>query len=99
MACLYVIYRYVFSVWRSIRPVEIHQYDIKMATHYDITMGKDVARDAHYEITMGNDVGRDIHCDVTMSTDIEHYVYIMALQIVHNDIAMNLFYCVVFSSV
>ncbi len=34
----YVIYRYVFSKWRSIRPVEINQYDIKMPTHYDITM-------------------------------------------------------------
>ncbi len=39
-------------------------------THYDITMGNDVARDAHCNITMGNDNVRDIHCDVTMSNDI-----------------------------
>ncbi len=45
-ACFYVIYSYVFSKWKSIRPVEISQYDITMATH-DITMGNDVAMDAH----------------------------------------------------
>ncbi len=26
-----------------------------MASHYDITMGNDIARDADCEITMGND--------------------------------------------
>ncbi len=30
---------------------DINQYDITMATHYDITMGNDVARDAHFELT------------------------------------------------
>ncbi len=44
MAYFYVIYRYVFSEWRSVRPVEINQYEIIMATHYDITMGNDVTR-------------------------------------------------------
>ncbi len=39
-------------------------------THYDITMGNDVARDAHCNITMGNDIAKDIHCDVTMSNDV-----------------------------
>ncbi len=24
----------------------------------------------HYDITMGNDIARDIHCDVTMSNDV-----------------------------
>ncbi len=43
MACFYVIHRYVFSEWRSIRPVEINQYDTTMITHYNITMGNDVA--------------------------------------------------------
>ncbi len=43
MVYFYVIY----SERRSIRPVEINQYDITMATHYDITMGNDIARDAH----------------------------------------------------
>ncbi len=74
--------------WRSIRPVEINQYDITMATHYDITMG----RDAHCEITMGNDVARDIHCDITMSNDIAMFTYHHVTM--HNDIAMNLFYYV-----
>ncbi len=74
MACFYVIYRYVFPKWRSIRSVDINQYDITMATHYDITMGNDVARDAHCEITMANDNARDIHCDVTMSNEIAVYI-------------------------
>ncbi len=46
--------------WRSIRPVEINQYDITMVTHYEITMGIDVAKDAHCEIIMGN-VAKDIN--------------------------------------
>ncbi len=48
MAYFYVIYSYVFSNWISIKPVEINQYDITMATH---------------DITMGNDVAVDFHCD------------------------------------
>ncbi len=63
-----------------------------MVTHYDITMGNDVARDAHFEITMGNDVARDIHCDVTMSNDLTMSTYHGITM--HNDIAMNLFYYV-----
>ncbi len=47
--------------------MEINQDDITNTTHYDITMGNDVARDFHCEITTGNVVTRDIHCDVTMS--------------------------------
>ncbi len=42
MVCFYVIYRYVFSAWRSIRTVEINQYDLTMASHYDIAMGNGV---------------------------------------------------------
>ncbi len=42
-----VIYRYVISEWRSFRPMEINQYDITIATHYDITIGNDVARYVH----------------------------------------------------
>ncbi len=56
-------------------PVEINQYDITMATHYDITMGNAIARDAHCEITMGNDIARDINCDVKMSNDIAMCTY------------------------
>ncbi len=82
----------MISEWRSIRPVEINRYDITMATHYDITMGNDIARDAHCEIAMDNDIARDIHCDITLSNDIAmctcHGI------IIHNDVAMNLFYYV-----
>ncbi len=46
-----------------------------MATHYDITMGNDIAMDAHCEITMGNEVARDIHCDVIMSNDFAMCIY------------------------
>ncbi len=91
MAYFYVIYRYVISEWRSIRPVEINQYDITIAIHYDITMGNDVARDVHCE-TMDNDVARYIHCDVTMSNDIAMCIYNGITM--HNDIAMNIFYYV-----
>ncbi len=92
MALFYVIYRYVIFEWRSIKPVEINQYDVTMATHFDITIGNDVARDAHCEITMGNDIARDIHCDVTMNNDIAMCTHLGI--IMHNDIAMNLFYYV-----
>ncbi len=40
-----------------------------MTTHYDITMGNDIAKGAYCDITIGNYVARDIHCDVTMSND------------------------------
>ncbi len=39
-------------------------------THYDITMGNDIARYANCNTRMGNDVVRDIHYDVTMSNDV-----------------------------
>ncbi len=63
-----------------------------MATHYDITMGNNIAIDVHCEITMGNDIARGIHCDITMSNDVAmctHHGITM-----HNDITMNLFYYV-----
>ncbi len=63
-----------------------------MATHYDIIMGIDVARDVHCEITMGNDVARDIHWDITLSNDVAMCTYHgITMQ---NDVAMNLFYYV-----
>ncbi len=58
--------------------MEINQYDITMATHYDITMG--------------NDNARDIHCDITISNDIAMCTY-HGIKM-HNDIAMNLSYYV-----
>ncbi len=60
MACFYMIYRYVFSEWRSIRPVDINQYNITMATHYDITMGNDIAMCIYHGITMHNVVAMNL---------------------------------------
>ncbi len=37
------------------------EQSLRGATHYDITMGNDVASDAYCDITMGNDFTRDIH--------------------------------------
>ncbi len=89
MAWFYVIYKYVISKWRLFRPVAINQYDITMATHYNITMGNDVSRDTHCNIAT------DIYCDITLSNDVAICTYHGIT--VHNDVAMNLFYNV-FSS-
>ncbi len=72
--------------------MEINQYDITIATHYDITMGNDIARDVHFEITMGNDVARDILCDITMHNDVAMFTYHGVTM--HNDVVINIFYCV-----
>ncbi len=77
----------MISEWRSIKPVEINQYDIIMATHYDITMVNDIARDVRCEITMANDVARDIHCDVTLSNDVAMCTYHDIT--IHNDVLHN----------
>ncbi len=39
-------------------------------THYDITIGNDVARDVHCDIIMGYDVAMRTYHDVTMHTDV-----------------------------
>ncbi len=39
-------------------------------THYDITIGNNVARDVHYEIIMGHDIVVGTYRDVTMHTDV-----------------------------
>ncbi len=58
--------------------MEINQYDITMDTHYDITMGNDVARKIHCDYTTSNDIAMCTYHGITM----------------HNDVAMNLFYYV-----
>ncbi len=76
MACFYVIYRYVISKWRSNRPLEINQYDITIANHYDITMGNDITKDGYCNVTMSNDIvmciyhGSTIHIDVAVNLSI-----------------------------
>ncbi len=39
-------------------------------THYDITIGHDVARMPHCGTTIGNDVARNIHYDITMDNEV-----------------------------
>ncbi len=39
-------------------------------THYDITIGNDIARDVHCDIIMGHDIVMGEYHDVTNHTDI-----------------------------
>ncbi len=39
-------------------------------THYDITIGNNVARDVHCEIIMGHSIVVGTYNDVTMHTDV-----------------------------
>ncbi len=39
-------------------------------THYDITIGNDVARDVHYEIIISHGIVMGTYHDVTMHTDV-----------------------------
>ncbi len=39
-------------------------------THYDITIGNDIARDVHYEIIMGHSIVVGTYHNVTMHTDV-----------------------------
>ncbi len=39
-------------------------------THYDITIGNDVARDVHYEIIMGHSIVVGTYHDITMHIDV-----------------------------
>ncbi len=54
-------------------------------THYDITIGNDVARDVHCEIIMGHGIVMDTHHDVTMHTDVAttliYYVLLLPIMI------------------
>ncbi len=81
----------------SVLQMEISQVSgdqsVRGATHYDITMGNDIVRDAHYDIRIANDVtrvfSRDIHCDVTMRKDVAMCTY--HGMTMHNDIAMPIY--------
>ncbi len=54
-------------------------------THYDITIGNDVARDIHSDIIMSHDVVIGTYHDVTMQTDVArmliYYVLIRPIMI------------------
>ncbi len=79
--------------------MEINQYDVTMPTHYDITMGNGIARDAIVKTqwVMVNIVS-NIHCDVTISNNIMMCRSTYCGITMHNDVAMNIFY-LVFSAV
>ncbi len=78
-------YTHVISKGRSLRWVEINQYDITMSTH-DITMGNDFATDVHCEITM---VMMLLGIAIVMS----HWVMTATYHgiTMYNDVAMNIF--------
>ncbi len=46
---------------------------VRSMTHYDITMGHDVVRDAPLWHNKDNNVARDIHYDITMDNDVAMY--------------------------
>ncbi len=54
-------------------------------THYDITIGNDVARDVHYEIIMGHRIVVGTYHDITMQADVArmliYYVLILPIMI------------------
>ncbi len=55
-------------------------------SHYDITIGNDIARDIHCDIIMGQDIGIVVHHDVTMHTDVAktliYYVLLCPIMII-----------------
>ncbi len=51
-------------------------------THYDSTIGNDVARDVHCDIIIGHDVAMGTYHDVTMHTDVATtLMYVLIRQI------------------
>ncbi len=68
MACFHVVF---ISTFLWILP--LCALLLCSMTHYDITMGHDVDRDAPLWHTISNNVARDIHYDVTMDNDVAMY--------------------------
>ncbi len=59
-------------------------------THYNITIGNDVARDVHCDITMGHDVAMGTY-DVTMNTDVARtLIYVLVISMPNYDISIFL---------
>ncbi len=59
-------------------------------THYDITIGNDVARDVHCDIITGHDVVIGTYHDVTMQTDVARMlIYYAVLWPVLNGISIT----------
>ncbi len=52
----HILFPTISDIQACVLQIEINQYSITMATHYDITMGNDVARDIHCDVTISNDV-------------------------------------------
>ncbi len=92
MACFYGIYRYMFSKWRSMRPVEINQYKITMiplmTSQWAMTLlGMPTVKSQWVIMLLGT-----TNCDVTMRNGISMCTYHDI--IMHNDVTMKLFYYV-----
>ncbi len=69
MDCFYVIYRYVFSEWTSIKSVKINQYEI--------IIGNNVARDIHCDVTMSNSIAICTYHGITMHNDVTMNLFIL----------------------
>ncbi len=82
MACFHLISIAMISSGDNI----VHTSFMSM-THYDTTMGNEIARMPLYGITMGNDIAGDIKCDITMGNDVVMCTYGITM---HNDVAMKL---------
>ncbi len=54
-------------------------------THYDITIGNNIARYVHYELIMGDSIVVGTYHDVTMQTDVAmtliYYVFLCPIMI------------------
>ncbi len=60
-------------------------------THYDITIGNDVARDVYYDIIMGHDIVIVTYHDVTMNTDVARtLIYFLCIITPNYDISVFL---------
>ncbi len=65
--------------YRAIRFVGIKKWTLLLCsmTHYDITIGNDVARDVHCEIIRSHGIHMDTYHDVPMPSDVTRPSFIM----------------------
>ncbi len=89
----YVILWLVSVISYAQIPIPCAYYFYVPCSHYDITMGNDIARDAHCNITMGNDIARDAHCNITMGNDIVTDIHCDVSM--SNDVVMHASQCII----
>ncbi len=66
------------------------QYAFCSMTHYDITIGNDVARDVHCYIIMSHDVVMCTYHDVTMHTNVTRTPHLLCITTPNCDISVFL---------